>query len=260
MKRILMVFALVAVFSTPAWASSFVNGGFESGTFAGWTQGSGFWNGTWPIDPTLYRPGGSQYNAGANASGIVTPGLDPNTGNQLNRVFAGNFSARINDDNNNNSISTIFQQVLNYTDPDMFFEWAAVLESSHTSTDSDNFTLRLTDDTTHLTVLQRSYNSADNGSIFNRYSSPFFGDIFWTPWQIEHIDIAGLGLQGHNFTLELLGSDCPYGGHWGYVYLDGFAAVVVPPGDGSTPEPATLVLLGTGLMGLAIRARKAIKK
>jgi hypothetical protein len=259
MKRILMVFALVAVFSTPAWASSFVNGGFESGTFAGWTQGSGYWNGAWPIDPTQYRPGASLYDASYNASAIVTPGLDPLTGNGLNRVFNGNFSARINDSNNNNSISTIFQQVLNYTDPDMFFEWAAVLEASHGSTDSDNFTLRLTDDTTHLTVLQRSYNSADNGSIFNYYGG---SGAYWTPWQIEHIDIAGLGLTGHNFTLELLGSDCPYGGHWGYVYLDGFAAVVINPGigDGTTPEPATLVLLGTGLMGLAIRARKKMKK
>src|SRR5689334_5460777 len=115
MKRMLMVFALVGVFSTPAWASSFVNGGFETGTFSGWSQGSGFWNGTWPIDPTLYRPGGSQFNASANASAIVTPGVDLNTctgivpANCLNRVFAGNFSARVNNDVNNNSISTIFQ-------------------------------------------------------------------------------------------------------------------------------------------------------
>jgi hypothetical protein len=37
--------------------------------------------------------------------------------------------------------------------------------------------------------------------------------------------------------------DCPYGGHAGYVYLDGFGGIIPPP---TTPEPGTLALLGSG--------------
>jgi len=260
MKRILMVFALVAVFSTPAWASSFVNGGFETGTFSGWTQTSGCWGFAFGSCVTAAANDGSPLNPSSFVgnpnpqSAIVSPGLDPNTGNGLNMVYAGNFSARINNTINDYSVNIISQFVANYTDPDMFFEWAAVLLDSHGPTDSDNFTLQLVDNTTHTTILNRSYNSATNGPIFNQN-----GSVFWTPWQVEHIDLAGLGIQGHDFTLQLLAADCPYGGHWGYVYLDGFAPTVVPNGP-SAPEPASLVLLGTGLIGLAVRARKALKK
>jgi hypothetical protein len=82
----------------------------------------------------------------------------------------------------------------------------------------------------------RSYNSYDNGGIFHPY-----GSWFYTDWQIEKLNVSNL--QGHDFTLTLLGSDCPYGGHAGYVYLDGFGGTLPPP---TTPEPGTLALLGSG--------------
>lgn len=232
--------ALVALcclaIASPAFAGTFVNGGFEDGTFNGWTQGAGWWYGGWPIDPSLYLPGGSRYDMSANASGIVTPGPDPIVGTLLNRVYNGGHAARINDWYNNYSVSVISQTVTNYTDPHIYFAWAAVLESSHYSTDSDNFTLKLTDDTTSKVLYSVAYNSYDNGSIFHPY-----GYWYYTDWQIEDLDVSAL--QGHDFTLTLLGSDCPYGGHAGYVYLDGFGGTVPPA---TTPEPGTLALLGSG--------------
>ena len=76
--------------------------------------------------------------------------------------------------------------------------------------------------------------------------------------RIVPLHTEGIGLQGHDFTLELLASDCPYGGHWGYVYLDGFGAVAVPhdPGGGGVPEPASMLLLGTGGLALVARLRR----
>ena len=84
-----------------------------------------------------------------------------------------------------------------------------------------------------------------------------FGSWFSSGWVVEQIDLAALGAVGHDFTLTLLASDCPYGGHAGYVYLDGFGAVNPPTGQ--VPEPGSLALLGLGFAGLAA-ARQRQKK
>jgi hypothetical protein len=166
LKVILCILASVMIV-VPVQAGSFVNGG-EDGTFNGWTQGAGYWNGYWPINPSDFLPNGACYNSGYNASAIVTSGPDPTVGNLLNRVYNGSYAARINDWNNNNSVSVISQTVSNYTDPFIYFAWAAVLEESHYSNDSDNFTLQLVDNTTNSSPINLTYNSYDNGSIFIR--------------------------------------------------------------------------------------------
>ncbi len=236
--RTAMVLICCLAIASPAFAGTFTNGGFEDGTFNGWTQGAGWWYGGWPLYPSNYLPGGSLYDISANASGIVTPGPDPIVGNLLNQVYNGSYAARVNDWYNNYSVSVISQTVTNYSDPKIYFAWAAVLEASHGPTDSDNFTLMLTDDTKGTMLYLVSYNSATNGPIFQPY-----GNWFYTNWQVQSLDVTAL--QGDDFTLTLLGSDCPYGGHAGYVYLDGFGAAPPPPG---TPEPGTLVMLGSGVL------------
>lgn len=243
----LVLLCCLAIAST-AFAGTFVNGGFEDGTFNGWTQGAGYWYGGWPLNPSSYLPSGSNYDISGNASGIVTPGPDPIVGNLLNQVYNGSYGARVNDWHNNYSVSVISQTVTNYTDPFIYFAWAAVLESSHGPTDSDNFTLQLIDQTTHTALINLTYDSYDNGQIFHSY-----GYWYYTDWQIEKLDVSGL--QGHDFTLTLLGSDCPYGGHAGYVYLDGFGGTPPPP---TTPEPGTLITLGSGILGLAGILRRKI--
>lgn len=236
--RTALVLACSLLIITPAFAGTFVNGGFENGDFTGWTQGAGYWNGYWPIDPSDFLQGGQYYNMYYNASAVVNAGPDPIVGSLLNRVYNGSYAARVNDWNNNNSVSVISQSVTNYTDPYIYFAWAAVLESSHGPTDSDNFTLKLTDDTAQAVLYAVSYNSYNNGPIFHPY-----GYWFYTDWQVEQLDVSAL--QGHDFTLTLLGSDCPYGGHAGYVYLDGFGGTPPPQ---TTPEPGTLALLGSGMI------------
>src|SRR5271165_4898063 len=179
-RRITMCVLLSLALTGSAFAG-FVNGGFESGDFTGWTQGAGYWYGGMNnLDPVNYLPGGQFYDMSANASSVVGPGLDPNTDNNLNMVYADTYAARVNDSYNNYSVSVISQTVSNYTDPNIYFAWAAVLEASHGPTDSDNFTLQLIDDTTHTPLVNLSYESYDNGAIFHT-----FGNWYYTDWQIE---------------------------------------------------------------------------
>jgi hypothetical protein len=266
--------AVLAFASGHAQAASFVNGNFETGDFTGWEQGSGYWesggSGTTANYPTYTTgPGGnltpdlflgaSPYNIGGSGPpGVFTvtnPGTDPNTGGALNMVYSGSHSAKLNDTNNNYSVTAIRQTVANYTDTHIFFAWAAVLEGSHDIPDSDNFTISLIDDTKGSTLYTASYSSASAAgtSLFNT-----FANNFYTDWQVQNIDlVAAGGALGDTLTLELMGADCPYGGHWGYVYLDGFGAVLPPPGGGDgVPEPASLALLGLGMAGIASLRRK----
>lgn len=241
--RIVLVLLSCLALMSPAFGGNFVNGNFGTGDFTGWTLGGGYWYGGWPMDPSTYLPGGSNYNITGSRSQVVTDYLDPRTDNNLHSVLSPNtYSARINDEWNDYTVSVISQSVTNYTDPFIYFAWAAVLQGSHGLTDSDNFTLQLTDDTTHLVMYLASYSSASAAGtgLFVLSSSGWY----YTDWQVEKLDVTAL--QGHDFTLTLLGSDCPYGGHAGYVYLDGFGSK--PP---QVPEPGTLVLLGSGALGLA---------
>lgn len=252
-KLVPMATTILLALSSSAYANSFVNGGFEDGNLNGWLGGGGTWTGSPapPVNPATY-------NAGTPNNTLMTVGVDPITG--AAQVYSGNNSVRVNDSVNDYSVSTLRQSVTNYTDNNIFFAWNAVLQASHTLTDSDYFSLTLRDDTDGVDLVSRAYSSA--GAIGSGTTgvtwTPFqSGGWFSSGWVVEQIDLLALGAVGHDFTLTLLASDCPYGGHAGYVYLDGFGSVI-PPG-GSVPEPGSLALLGLGMAGLAVLGRRQKK-
>lgn len=250
---------LAGLATLPATADTFSNGGFENGNLSGWTQGGGYWYGGWPLNPSSYLPGGANHTTtGVNT--VVSPGTDVISG--LNKVYNGNYAVQVNNVVNDNSVSVISQTVTNYTDPNIYFAWQAVLQGSHGLTDSDNFTLILTDDTTNTVLYNVSYSSASaaGSSLFNTSSNPSYSDWYYTAWQVENLDVSSFA--GDTFTLTLLGSDCPYSGHAGYVYLDGFGGKppVEDPGGSPVPEPSTFVMLGSGVAALATKFRNKLMR
>lgn len=239
MKKVLVALAAASLFATSAWAASFVNGGFETGDFSGWTKGGGAYYGS-------YYPSGDP-----GKSAIVSTGTDPYTGNNLNMVYSGNYSARVNNYDWGYHYSTISQTVTNWTDPNIYFAYAAVLEDpGHAYPGHMRVTLK--DETTNTNLYDVYFDYYTAGSVLGNAEWHHYGYWGYTDWQVVQLDTSAV--MGDDLTLTLLASDCAYGGHGGYAYLDGFGAV--PP---TVPEPSTVALLGLGLAGIAV-ARKRMRK
>jgi hypothetical protein len=229
----------------------------HAGNSSGWTVGGGFRGGVLnPLSPSDFLPGGSHYDsgiAGAHSSIIGSGYTDPNVGSVIgSTVYSGNYSWRVEDTTFGGYASVISQRVDNYTDANIFFAWKAVLLGAHDASESATMVISLMDLTTGTEVIRREYNAAAGGGGVDPRFSLFNDNYYTAAWQIEDLTIDASSL-GHDFMLTVLGSDCSPTGHWGYVYLDGFGAAPPPP---SVPEPATMAVLGTGLLGLAAARRK----
>ncbi|HPU14582.1 MAG TPA: hypothetical protein PK808_00725 [Polymorphobacter sp.] len=166
--KLLLATVCTASLMGAAHADTFINGSFESGSLNGWTIGGGDWyGGAYPVAQD-YLPGGGAYNLSSSAVTITNSAFDSNTDNVLSQVYAGSHSVQVNDPYQNNSVSVISQRVNNYSDPLIAFAYAAVLESSHDTYDSDAFIVTLTDVTTSETLYSFNLNSATAPGVFTQ--------------------------------------------------------------------------------------------
>lgn len=254
-----LIGSLAMVLASTSMAAGFVNGGFDNGTTSGWTIGGGFRNyqTLGSLNPSDYVPGGSSYDASiANShSAVVNPGLDPNNGSLMpNVVYSGAHSLRVEDTISGGYLSVAAQTVTNYTEPNIFFTWLAVLEGAHDASTAAALVIQLKDVTLGDVLISRQYSAVTGtGGVDARFTyNSNTGDYYTSQWQIEQLTIDA-SRQGHTFELIVLASDCGPTGHSGYAYLDGFGSVTPPT---SLPEPASLALSGVALLGLAAARRR----
>ncbi len=235
-RRSALVLALLAAASAPAFAQSvgtITNPGFETGDTSGWTTCGGYWSSGWPVTE-------AQCSGPATLATIMNAGtFDAITGAPT--VFAGQHSLRLNDQNGGNDITALMQSVTNYNASKLYYAWNAVLEPSHGATDSPSFIIKVVDKTTGQVVTNIAYSaySAQNTTIFRNA-----GGFVTTDWKVEDIDTT----LGHDYDLVFVAVDCLYGGHAGYVYVDGFGDVIPTPNGDVDFDPNTDVTQGSDIL------------
>jgi uncharacterized protein with beta-barrel porin domain len=230
---------LASTAAVPAYAQStgiVVNPGFETGDFSGWTtQGGTVGSTSFPIDENWFT--GPSTFATIRSAGEV----DAITG--IPAVFAGNYSARINDSHNDNSATALRQTITGYNANKLYYAWNAVLQPSHGENDSPAFLIKVTDKTTNTVITNITYSAytAQNATSFFRDTGTGW---VTSDWKVEDIDTTA----GHDYEMLFVGVDCPYGGHAGYVYVDAFGGVVPTPNEGIDFDPNTDVVRGASFL------------
>jgi len=166
MKKTALFLAISALGSAPAFAQ-FTNGGFETGDTTGWSATSSVQRSA--VDNTGLTPTYITTRYGTNPapqhSAIIdTTYVDPNVGAAIGSlVQSGNYAYRVEDTTSGGYASVISQSVKNYSDPDIFFAWKAVLLGAHDATSAATMKITLTDDTLGTVLLSREYNAASGG-------------------------------------------------------------------------------------------------
>lgn len=186
----------------------FQNAGFETGDFSSWYSERHLWGET----PGQVVP--------SDKSAIVSAGMDP-LGAPFNMVYVGNYSARVNNSDPSYHISSVSQSatVPNAANPQAKFYWAAVLEDPQHDADNQPYVdVVVTDDTAGKILYQKNFYTNDPG--YPGWISFQGGNWKAIPWQTITLGFAKAD-AGHKITATITAADCGYGGHGGYLYLDG---------------------------------------
>lgn len=262
--RVLVLMVLGLLVGAGAAGAALVNGGFESGDFSGWGTTSAVFSATCP-------PNGNYIGYGDRGfSAVVTPGTDPIVGH-INQVYNGNYAVRLNKgfsyygQSPNSYASFIYpvgggDNLFEWNAPRLYFAWAAVWEEpggQHDYLGSPHFRVSLYDMNIPNYLYYQTFSiETIDPSLLHSVYVPQTGTTWqYTDWQVSYFDTSSA--IGHELQIVFLASGCIDGQHSGYAYFDAIGDTQLPQ---TTPVPGTIILLGSGLAGLAVLGRRRLLK
>lgn len=217
--------------------AGFVNGGFETGDFTGWTLEYASYT-----DPftTLASPNGHQYVIGSTTDPYA-PFVIP---------FSGSYTARLNEPySGGGDVSRISQTgTMAAGETEVYINWGAVMEDpEHPVEDQPFFDIEVYKN--GALIASESHN-ASQGPTDGWQVSPNDGSVYYNSGTFH---VSGLA-EGDTVRIVMTAADCMQGGHVGYAYLDGIGTAPTPIGvpDGGS----TALLLIPAIAGLALLRRR----
>jgi uncharacterized repeat protein (TIGR01451 family) len=245
--------------AVPAYAG-FNNGGFETGDYTGWTKSS-FMNpgltGNQPYSSiSIVRNAGGATSESVVVTATATmAGIDAllSASAALRFPEYGTYSARVNGSVTGQHSNTIMEQgtmVSGDVDPDdgkvhIRFAFAPVLQNpGHAAAQQPYAYVGVRNVSRSNALLYEYMVFAGQAGVPWKTS----GTLNYTDWQV--VDIAPDNSQlaiGDVVSIEVTAAGCSQGGHYGYVYFDGFGTGFIPGLSVVAAADKTLVTSGDSL-------------
>ncbi len=243
-KRLLFIISIYLLTTGPAFAL-FINGGFESGDTTGWTvTGGGSGTGAARVD-IIDNTATMDYQ---------TLDIDP---------YNGNYMARLGDVYGRYDRTRLSQtDTITQTDIDngarLYVDWGAVLVdpiyNPHGQGGAPGFRIDISIGGNLVSTFSTDATDHSNAVIAGHYGNSTGGEMWYYHTNVWEYDLSAYSM-GTAVSIDFLVEDCGWGGHGGYAFLDSVGTI--NPGN-PVPEPATMVLLGIGLLGIAGVGRKRL--